>query len=89
MTDATDIHAQVAALRHAAVTNRAEGRPLAAEHAYRQALAALDGKVAPDHPTLVGVRQDYASLLVELGRDREAASLGAARTPPTPPRPAP
>ena len=60
-------------LRRVAAAHRAAGHPLAAEQAYRRALAQLDG--ATD--LAATVRAEYAGLLVELGRDADAARVAS------------
>jgi hypothetical protein len=56
---------------------RAAGRPAEAETHYRRALAILADSVEPDHPSRTAIEHHYATLLAELGRDAEAAWLGA------------
>jgi hypothetical protein len=56
-----------------ATDNRLNGRPRAAEQAYLFALAAYNA--AGDARAADDVRSDYRALLVELGRDKEAADL--------------
>jgi hypothetical protein len=59
----------------------ADGRPAEAEVHYRRALATLERSVEPGHPSRAVIRHRYAALLVELGRDAEAAYLEAGRSP--------
>jgi hypothetical protein len=62
-----------------AAQHRRDGRPLAAERAYRTALDELEhGSGSRDE--VVALRAEYVSLLVEIGRDKEAADLN--RLPP-------
>jgi hypothetical protein len=60
---------------------RADGRPAEAEAHYRRALAILERSAEPGHPRRAVIRHQYAALLVELGRDAEAAYLEAGRPP--------
>ena len=58
-------------LRRVAAAHRAAGHPLAAEQAYRRALDQVDGTT----DLAATVRAEYAGLLVELGREADAARV--------------
>lgn len=60
---------------------QADGRPAEAEAYYRRALAILDRIAELGRPRRAVIRRHYAALLVELGRDAEAAYLEADRSP--------
>jgi len=72
----TDAPTRAVALADAARLFRAAGNHTGAEATYRRALCVLREAAVPmDHDAQRAVRHGYAALLVELGRDREAAQL--------------
>jgi hypothetical protein len=72
----TDAPTRAVALADAARLFRASGNHVGAEATYRRALCVLrEGLIPMDHEAQRVVRRGYAALLVELGRDRDAAEL--------------
>ena len=72
----TDAPTRAVALADAARLFRASGNHAGAEATYRRALCVLREAAIPmDHDAQRVVRRGYAALLVELGRDRDAAEL--------------
>ena len=64
-------------MNNLAVCCKAQGRSDEAEAFYRRALAIFEARLGPDHPHLAVCRENYALLLREIGRDREALALEA------------
>jgi hypothetical protein len=60
----------------------ATGRPAAAEPLFVRALAILEKRLPPGHPTLAAVRGNYAGFLDALGRQEEAAAARGRRPQP-------
>ena len=54
-----------------------EGRPAAAADAYRAAIDRLVPAVGPDDGEVQAAKRSCVALLVELGRDAEAATLSS------------
>ena len=72
----SDTPRRALALAAAARSFRAAGNAARAEATYRTALAVLrEAHVPTDHDAQRAVRQGYAALLVDLGRDRDATTL--------------
>jgi hypothetical protein len=72
----TDAATRAVALADAARLFRASGNHAGAEATYRRALCVLrEASIPMDHEAQGVVRRGYAALLVELGRDRDAADL--------------
>ena len=76
-TDAmTEAATRAVALADAARLFRAAGNHTGADATYRRALCVLrEAAVPTGHEADRAVRRGYAALLVELGRDRDAADL--------------
>ncbi|MEA2974091.1 MAG: hypothetical protein QOG82_2549 [Actinomycetota bacterium] len=76
MTSSPD---QVLALIQLAEGQRAAGRMADADRTFRQAIEAARHELGDGHPTTTRLRARLTRLLIDLGRDAEAAGLEAGR----------
>lgn len=79
--DIAEARATARQLCDAAREEEAGCRPAAAADSYRAAITVLEAAVGPDDADVVAAKQCCVSLLVEMGRDAEAAALSASSLP--------